>query len=151
MKTTDFSITLSIDKTPNEVFHSINNVRGWWTEELDGNTHKLDDEFTVRFFDNIQVTSQKLVEVIPDKKVTWLVTKSELNFLKDKNEWKGTKINFEITEKGGKTQLHFTHVGLVPGVECYQDCSVGWGRYINGSLLPLITEGKGNPELRSTN
>jgi hypothetical protein len=35
-------------------------------------SHKLNDEFTVRFFDffdDIQVTTQRLVEVIPEKKV----------------------------------------------------------------------------------
>jgi len=94
---------------------------------------------------------KKLVEVIPDKKVVWLVMKSELNFLEDKNEWTGTKNIFEITEKDGKTQIHFTHRGLVPEVECYKDCSVGWKRYITGSLLHLLTKGKGKPELKSIN
>jgi hypothetical protein len=151
MATSDFTITLSVDRTPNEAFDAINNVRGWWTEDMEGSSQKLNDEFTVRFFDDIQVTTQKLVDVVPDKKVVWLVTESDLNFLEDQNEWTGTKISFEITRKNNQTQIHFTHLGLVPEIECYKDCSVGWKRYINGSLLHLLTEGKGKPELKLEN
>ena len=146
-----FTLAFSVDKTSKEVFDAINNVRGWWTEDMEGSSQKLNDEFTVRFFDDIQVTTQKLVELIPDKKVVWLVTKSELNFLEDRHEWKDTKISFEITEKGNKTQLRFTHLGLVPKIGCYKDCSAGWTRYIKGSLLELLTNGKGKPELKSNN
>lgn len=146
--TTDFKITLSVNRTANEVFNAINNVRGWWTEDLEGKSQKLNDEFTVRFFDDIHVSTQRLVEVIADKKVVWLVTDSTLNFLKDQNEWTGTRISFEIAEKDGKTQMDFTHVGLVPEIECYKDCTLGWNRYIHGSLLYLLTEGIGKPELK---
>lgn len=56
----------------------------------------------------------KIVELIPNKKVVWLVKDNHFSFTKDKNEWKGNKIVFEITEKSNKTQLRFTQVGLVP-------------------------------------
>src|SRR6266403_702521 len=52
---------------------------------------------------------------------------------------------FEISKKDGKTALRFTHVGLVPAIECYGDCSGAWGFLINESLRSLITAGKGQP------
>src|SRR5258708_33916493 len=83
--------------------------------------------------------------MIPGKKVVWLVLDSYLNFIEDKSEWNGTKITFEIAKEGDKTEVHFTHVGLVPDHECYGACSNAWGTYINGSLRSLITTGKGQP------
>jgi hypothetical protein len=52
---------------------------------------------------------------------------------------------FEIKSKDGKTELRFTHIGLVPTFECYGGCSGAWGFYINDSLRSLITTGKGAP------
>ena len=68
----------------------------------------------------------KLMEVIPDKKVVWLVLDNYFNFTKDKSEWKGTKVIFEISQKDNKTQLRFTHQGLVPEYECFEICRDAW-------------------------
>jgi hypothetical protein len=144
LKKQDYQVSITVDTPAREAFKSINNVSKWWTEDLEGSSQKLNDEFTVRF-DNIHVSTQKLIEVIPDKKVVWLVTDSTLNFVKDKHEWSNTKISFEIVEKGGKTQINFTHIGLIPEVECYDNCSKGWNYYIKGSLFKLLTERKGTP------
>lgn len=144
MKGEDYHTSIAVDATAHEAFKSINSVSKWWTENLEGSSEQLNDEFTVRFGD-IHFSKQKLVEVIPDKKVVWLVTDSKLNFLKNKHEWTNTKILFEIAENDGKTQINFTHVGLVPEVECYNSCTNAWGQYINGSLFKLLAEGKGTP------
>jgi Holliday junction resolvase-like predicted endonuclease len=139
-----FTVAFSVDKTSKEVFDAINNVRGWWTEDLDGNSQQLNDEFEVRFGD-VHYSRQKLVEVVSPKKVTWLVTDSKLSFTKDKKEWTNTRIEFDITSIGNKTQVRFTHVGLVPKVECFEACSNAWSDYITNSLRKLITTGKGEP------
>ena len=139
----EFSTVLIVDKTPKEVFDAVNNVRGWWGDVV-GGTHKLNDEFTYRYED-IHYSKQKLIEVIPGRKVVWLVTDSYLNFIKDKSEWTGTKISFEISKEGDKTKLVFTHFGVDPSVECYDVCSKAWRFYVNRSLLNLITKGRGQP------
>lgn len=145
MKEQDYSISIIVDATVHEAFNAINNVTAWWTQNLEGSSQKLNDEFTVRFGD-VHISTQKLIEVIPDKKVVWLVTKSRLNFLKDKEEWTNTKVSFEVVPQGNKTKVIFTHVGLVPKAECYKDCTPAWDHYIKGSLFKLLTEGKGKPE-----
>lgn len=144
MKTQDLTINLRIGQTPKEVFQAINNVRGWWSEEIEGNTQKLNDEFTYHYKD-VHICRMKLTEVVPDKKVVWSVLNNYFSFTKDSSEWTGTKVIFDISEKNGKTQLHFTHEGLTPGYECYHACYDGWTNYIKKSLYNLITTGRGEP------
>jgi len=145
MKGKDYHITLTVKGTTHEVFNDINKVTKWWNENLTGSSKKLNDEFTV-LFGEVHVSTQKLIEIVPDKKVVWLVTQSNLNFIKKRDEWTGTKISFELSEKDGKTQIDFTHHGLVPEVECFTDCQKGWDYYLKGSLYKLLTTGKGEPE-----
>lgn len=140
----NYTTTFSVDQTPDQVFDAINNVRGWWTGEIEGSTDKLGDEFTYRHGDD-HYSKQRVTELIPGKKVVWLVRDAYLNFTKDKREWKGTKISFDISKEGNKTKLRFTHIGLVPEYECYDVCSDAWGFIIKGSLRSLITTGKGEP------
>jgi len=144
MKDQDLTVTIVVDKSPKEAFDAINNVRGWWSEEVKGGTEKLNDEFTYKARDLHRCT-MRLIEVIPNQKVVWLVVDNYFSFTKDQTEWIGTKVIFEISEKDGKTQIQFMHQGLVPQHECYEVCSNAWIGYITGSLYNLITTGKGEP------
>src|SRR5881397_2151927 len=98
MNNEDFTATIAVDKTPKEAFDAINNVRGWWSEEIEGSTDKLNDEFSYHYKD-LHRCKMKLIEVVPGKKVVWLVLDNYFNFTKDKSEWKDTKISFEIFKK----------------------------------------------------
>ena len=122
MTTTDFTTTIVVDQTPEQVFNAINNPKAWWSGEIEGSSGKLNDEFTYRYKD-FHLSKQKIVEMIPGKKVVWLVTESQINYADDKREWTDTKMIFEISEQDNKTQLRFTHVGLVPEIECFDSCN----------------------------
>ncbi len=146
MKNQHFSTTLLVDQSPLEVFHAVNNVRGWWSEGIEGSTTKLNDEFIFRV-ENVHYSKHKLIEVVEGKKVVWLTTDSHMTFIEDKDEWTGTRVIFDIMKEGDKTKLVFTHEGLVPEVACYNACSPAWTEYIQHSLRLLITTGKGDPNL----
>jgi hypothetical protein len=108
MQASDFITRLIVDQTSEEAFNAITNVRGWWSEEIEGDTAKLNDELTYHYED-VHYSQIKLIEVIPNKKVVWFVKYNYFKFTKDKGEWTGTKMSFEIAEKGGKTEIMVTH------------------------------------------
>src|SRR5260370_28838626 len=130
MKNQDFTTTLSVDQTPKEAFDAILNVRGWWSENIEGSTAKPGDEFTYRYKD-VHRYKMKLVEVIPEKKAVWLVLDNYLNFTEDKREWNGTKVIFDVSKKGDKTEIRFTHLCLVTAYEFFNISSPVWYSYIN--------------------
>ena len=139
----DFTTAFTVDQTPEQAFAAINDVRGWWSGEIDGNTDKHGEEFTYRYQD-IHYSKQRITEFVPGRRVAWLVRDAYLNFVEDETEWIGTEITFDITRKGNQTEIRFSHVGLADH-ECFNVCSNAWAYYINGSLRSLITTGKGQP------
>ena len=144
MKKADFSLELVTTKAPKEVFHDILNVREWWSgyysEEFEGSTEKLNDEFSFSAGAGAHYSKQKLVELIPGKRIVWLVTDSDFDYIEKRDEWTGTKLIFEISKEIDKTKLTFTHRGLTPEVECYNSCAPSWTQYLQNKLLPLINE-----------
>lgn len=146
MNDQNFTTSFSVTQTPKQAFDVINNVRGWWSQAIEGDTDKLGAVFYYHYQD-IHRCTLKITEFVPSKKVVWRVLQNYFSFVKDKTEWTGTDVVFEIAEKDGKTEVRITHVGLVPEYECYGACSDGWGNYFNGSLRSLITTGKGQPNI----
>lgn len=147
MKSSDYTTSIIVKASAKEAYEGIMNVTKWWTENVEGRSQELEDEFIVRFGD-VHVSTQRISELVPDKKIVWLVTKSQLSFTKDRHEWTGTTISFDITEKNKGTQILFTHFGLNTSVECHNDCSTAWNEYIHGSLKLLLDTGKGIPTVK---
>ncbi len=143
---TDFTTSFTVFQSADEVFAAINNVRGWWSGEIEGSTDELGAEFTYRY-QELHRSKQRITEFVSGKRVAWHVLDDYLDFTIDKTEWTGTDITFDISQHGIETELRFTHVGLVPEFECFESCSSAWDFYINSSLRNLITTGKGEPNL----
>ncbi|CAN5423520.1 hypothetical protein BH11BAC1_BH11BAC1_23000 [soil metagenome] len=144
MSTADFTTVILVDQSPAEAFKAITNVRGWWSEEIEGTTDKLNEVFYYHFED-VHHCTIKLIEVIPNEKIVWHVLDNYFKFTKDKTEWNDTKVSFEISKVNDQTQIRFTHIGLVPDYECFPICRDAWTTYIQKSLRNLIVTGKGNP------
>lgn len=147
MNEQNYNCHIGANVTAKEAFNAICKVSEWWATDLTGNSIKSGDVFTVRFGET-SVTF-KIVEVIPNKKIVWLVTDCYLPWLKDTKEWKGTRLNWEISAGKGSTLISFTHIGLVPVLECYNDCKEGWDFHVGISLFKLLTEHKGIPNIKT--
>jgi activator of Hsp90 ATPase-like protein len=143
----NYTSTFTVDRTPQEAFAAITNVRGWWSEEIEGVTDQVGGEFDHHFKD-VHRCRVRVTELVPGRKVAWRVLDNYFNFITDQAEWKDTEVVFEISEADGGAEVRFTHVGLVPQYECYDVCSNAWSGYLDGSLRNLINTGKGQPNPR---
>ena len=77
-----YSINLEITANAKEVFNHIIDVSKWWGgKDLEGNTTKLNDEFIINH-PGAHYSKQKLVEIVRNQKVVWLVTESTMGWLK---------------------------------------------------------------------
>ena len=85
MKTSNFKTTILVNETPEEVFNAVNNVRGWWSQEIEGDTNRLNAEFIYHYKD-VHISKMKIIEFIPGKRVVWLVMENYFDFTKDKLE-----------------------------------------------------------------
>jgi Activator of Hsp90 ATPase homolog 1-like protein len=141
----NFTQTLIVAQTPNQVFAAINNVRAWWSGQVTGATDEIGAEF-IYSYGEIHRSTQQVVELSEGKRVVWRVTDAHLSFAKDPAEWKGTEIVFDITPHGEETAIRFTHVGLRPEAECYENCSAGWATLLGRNLKRLIETGKQQPD-----
>jgi hypothetical protein len=142
VKEQSLSIAFSVTQSPQQVFDAINNVRGWWTGNIEGRTDKLGETFTYRYKD-FHRSNHRISELVPGQKVVWETTDASLGSFENKAEWIGTRVVFEIAKKGADTEVRFTHRGLVPSFQCYGDCSGAWGFFVGESLRSLITTGQG--------
>jgi hypothetical protein len=139
----DYHSEILVEVSPEEASDLISNVRGWWSTNFSGSALRKNDMFNVRF--GKTWADIKIAELVPGKNVVWEVTDCYLNLLKDPREWKDTRIVWEISREGSRTRIDMTHVGLAPGKECFQDCTLGWNFYTKESLFGFITKGKGQP------
>jgi hypothetical protein len=143
--TDDLTYTFTVQQTPAEAFAAVNDVRAWWSGDIDGPTDALGAEWSYGV-PGIHFSAFRITELVPDRSVAWLVTDSWLSFTEDAEEWTGTTVRFDITPTESGTEVRFTHLGLQPQVECYGVCRVAWGEYVMGSLKELIGSGAGRPD-----
>ncbi len=144
MEHKDFTSTISVEKSPMAAFNAIRNFRGWWSEDIEGATDKPGEIFFYHYKD-VHLCKLKLIEEVPGKKLVYQVVDNQFSFTKDKTEWIGTQLIFDITGSGEQATVKFTHKGLVPEYECYNVCNDAWTGFIQKSLKDYINTGKGQP------
>jgi hypothetical protein len=101
MNSKSYTATIEVAKSAQDVFTAIKKVTKWWNkEDFEGNSSTLNDEFVINH-PMLHYSKQKLIEVVPNEKIVWLVTESTLYWLeKDKHEWTDIKMTFEIIPEG---------------------------------------------------
>ena len=145
MTNKSFTTTVLVDKSPSEVFQAIVNPRGWWCDTIEGRADRLGEVWNYHYKDK-HFSTHKTTELVADKKVIWHVVDETMKLPdKDLHDWRGTDITFDIARKDGKTEIRFTHAGLVPTAESFDMCSPAWTGLVQNSLRKLIETGRGEP------
>lgn len=139
----DYTTTITVRTTAQEIFNAINRVADWWTPNFEGSANAVNDIFTVRFGETF--ITIKITELVPYQKITWQVIDCYKHWLRDKKEWAGTTLHWEISTENDTAKISFMHWGLIPGIECYNACEKAWNFYITESLYKFLTEGRGIP------
>jgi activator of Hsp90 ATPase-like protein len=141
-----FTTTLTVDATAQQAYAAITNVQDWWSGEVKGDTHTLGAAFTYEYPD-LHWCRMEITQLEPGRRVEWSVLGSDLTYLRKRDEWTGTRIEFDIAERGGQTEVRFTHRGLEPDEECYDQCSSAWSLLVGGNLRKLIETGEPQPDV----
>jgi uncharacterized protein YndB with AHSA1/START domain len=104
---------------------TVEGVAGWWTSQVtgDGTTGgRLD----LGFAGLDERITMSVVSSVPDDVVVWHCDKHTGH-----PEWEGTTITFTIAaEDATHTTLAVYHLGLVPGLSCYERCFAGWQHFL---------------------
>ncbi|HEX4851903.1 MAG TPA: SRPBCC domain-containing protein [Puia sp.] len=146
MENKNYHRTITVNASPEEAMKKISQINLWWKKDFSGSAEKLHDDFVVPFgIEGESFVNFRVSELKPGKKVVWKVTDCFLPWFNDKKEWNDTEVVFEISSENNKTKIDFTHIGLVPGIECYDACEKGWDGHVKTSLVKLMNEGVGEP------
>jgi hypothetical protein len=141
---TDYTATIELDRSPNDVFAAIADVGHWWLGDVAGEADHVDAEFSYRYQD-LHDSTQRVTVFEPGRRIVWDVLDSSLSFVAEPQPWTGSRIVFDLEPSNEGTRLTFTHKGLTPAKQCYDACSAGWDHFVLGSLRQFAENGVGVP------
>jgi hypothetical protein len=137
--TANYTVEIEVEKSPNDVFNNLINLKKWWPEDFEGEDIKLNSEFIFTTGDS-HYSKNKVIEFVPNEKLVWLATESIRKT--DNYDWTGTKMIFELTPKDNYTIVKFTYDGVVLENESdrlVQICDM----ILKEMFYKFITNGKG--------
>lgn len=121
---------------------TIDGLAGWWTEDTTGAAGAEGDVVVFRFELDGEVGGfdMRVEELVADRLVVWEVVAGP-------PEWVGTRIRWELEQRGDWTIVLFSHLGWREPVEFMHHCSTKWAVFLL-SLKALVEDGVGTPAPR---
>jgi len=129
-----------------EALTTAKGLQGWWTAtcEVGAEAGALS---TFWFGQTHNVMRIERLE--PDREVVWRCVKQHHHApsqLTRTDEWIGTRLVFQLAAPTpASTILEFEHIGLMPGLECYEICDLAWDHFLKRSLKNYVETGRGEP------
>ncbi|MBV6647225.1 MAG: SRPBCC domain-containing protein [Cyclobacteriaceae bacterium] len=143
----NYQQSTSIDTSREKVFQALTNEVGLWWGPVDRPAERVGDIFKIDF-GNDSYWKFKVIEVSNIERIVWecIASNQEHNVRGLDEEWLGSKLYWEISEKPEGIHVNFLHEGLVPHGKCYEVCSAAWDFYITDSLKNFLEKNDGKPE-----
>jgi uncharacterized protein YndB with AHSA1/START domain len=112
-------------------------ISAWWTR--DGVRGDSSEGSKVEFYFGSPEPAavMEVTQLNPEGHVTW-------SCIEGADEWVGTTLSFELSDKDGETVVLFTHAGWRDPSEFMAHCSARWAYFLL-SLKSLAETGKGTP------
>ena len=146
----DFRLELKYNASSQQLYEQFatqQGVRNWWTQFCEME-ERVGGKASFRFPSSDFYAVVEILRLEPNRSVEWECIESKRpdnSGFADLHDWVGTGMRFDIVDLGGaKSQLNFTHVGLVP-LECGTVCSSLWSFYLGQSLRGYLETGAGKP------
>ena len=118
----DMNHAIQIDASPEKVYQAIATdagLRGWWT--ADSKTESaVGGKAEFGFDDRGTVFRMRIEELRPGARVVW-------SCLGDPDDWKGTRLTWEMSQEDGGTMLRFTHGNWRATDGYFATCNSTWG------------------------
>ena len=114
-----------------EAFCTPEGLDSWWTLKSAGEP-VLDCLYTFYFGPEYDWRA-KVTQVVEGRNLTWYMVKTM-------DDWQGTTVGFELSEKGYATHVHFFHLGWREANEHFGVTTYCWGQLLNG-LKKYVEEG----------
>ena len=118
----DLHHEISIDASPVKVYEAITTqegLRGWWTADTE-TEDRVGGLAEFGFYKRQFFFRMRVDELTPEKRVVW-------SCLGDHDEWKGTRLTWEIFQRNGATILHFKHGNWRSATSHFASCNSTWG------------------------
>jgi len=95
-------------------------LAGWWTPDVKAEARR--GSIAEFGFNGHRVVFRMRVDTLEtDRRVAWTCEG-------DVDEWKGTRLQFELDDEGGHTTLRFSHTGWRSTDGIFRICNTDWGR-----------------------
>ena len=142
----NYQQSVSVKATKEQVFDALTTKVGEWWGPVDRMAQQVGETFKIDF-DGESYWKFQVVEMPGAQKVVWECIEShqDHNVKGMDEEWTGSKLYWQIFERGQAVEVEFLHQGLVPQGDCYKVCSAAWDFYITDSLKSFLETGEGKP------
>ncbi len=126
---------IRIEAPPEKVFQALTTREGlsaWWTDDCRA-APRVGSVAEFGFYRRAMLFRMRIDELQPGARVVWTC-------LGDHEEWKGTRLSWEISVRDAGTVLHFTHGNWWATSPFFASCNSTWGELMHH--LKAYAEGK---------